>query len=593
MIAGMASIRKLAPELVNQIAAGEVIERPASVVKELVENAIDAGARRVEVALEDGGKRLVRVADDGCGIAAEELLLAVESHATSKLAAAEDLFCVRTLGFRGEALASMGSVADLRIASRLRAEGAEGAEIRVRGGAAEAVRPAGVAPGTTVEVRDLFFNTPARRKFLREGAGELRPAIEALQRLALGAPGVGFRLVHRGPGEAGESGWRLIFDARPTADPLERIADLFGRDLAADLVPVDGARGSARIAGFAALPRRTRGDAREQHVTMNGRPVRDRLIGAAVREAYQGFLMTRRFPIVFLALELAPEMVDVNVHPAKLEVRFREPREIFSLVRGAIAATLEDRKAVPALEPRGGAKYEPQRTRRPRSFRTDASAYSIPESSSGSSVISVAEERPVWGAPAADPTPPFLQLASGYLVVAAARGFEVIDPHALHERILYEEWKARLATGAVEVQQLLLPILVDLAPLDEARLADLRAPLAALGLVVEPFGPGTAAIQAVPALADRRAGRDWGGALRGLLAVEEDGGGPARATLLESLTATIACKAAVKLGERLRPEEVAALLARRAAADRSHLCPHGRPTALAFEERDLERQFKR
>lgn len=590
MIAAMGTIRKLPPELVNQIAAGEVIERPASVVKELVENALDAGARRIEVTLEDGGRGLVRVVDDGSGIAPEDLPLAVESHATSKLARADDLFHVRTLGFRGEALASMGAVADLRVASR-------GAEIRVRGGEAGEVRPAGVAPGTTVEVRDLFFNVPARRKFLRDGPGELRPAIEALTRLALGAPGVAFRMVHER---------RLVLETGAARDERERIADLFGREVARDLVPVAGVRGAARLRGFAALPHRTRGDSTLQLVCLNGRPIRDRLVTGAIKEAYHGFLMTRRHPIVFLSLDVEPEAVDVNVHPAKLEVRFREPREVFALVRGAIAEALGSRKEAPALRVRERAPaYLAAGSAAPRRwFPLPAGAPPLPVLAPGrSSTAAPVPGRPSTAGPAparlSAPGPKeaapseHLQLASGYLVVATADGFEVIDPHALHERILYEEWKARLAAGAVEVQQLLLPIVVELSALEEARL-ERRAPeLAALGLAVEPFGRGAAAIQAIPAVLGPRE-RDWGAILRGLLATEDDGAtGPSRDDILDALTATIACKAAVKLGERLSREEVAALLARREAAQRSHLCPHGRPTALRFTASDLERQFKR
>jgi DNA mismatch repair protein MutL len=584
----MGLIRKLPPELMNQIAAGEVIERPASVVKELVENALDAGARSIEIALEDGGRRLVRVADDGAGIAAEDLPLAVESHATSKLACVEDLFSVKTLGFRGEALASMGSVAELRVASR-REDAAEGAEIRVRGGAVEPVRPAARGRGTTVEVRDLFFNTPARRKFLRDTAGELRAALEALTRLALGAPAVAFRLTHR----AGEGPARLVLEARPTEDPLERIADLFGREVADDLVAIRGARGAARISGFAALPRRTRGDASQQHVVLRAaggagfRPIRDRLVSGAIREAYQGFLMSRRHPIVFLALEVPAEEVDVNVHPAKLEVRFREPREVFGLVRAAILEALEARREAPALTPAGRvAEAAPRWEMRP-------------PPRSAPPLLGGEEKPPAWSTPGpaaglAFPSPPaprHLQLASGYLIVEAGRGFEVIDPHALHERVLYEEWKARLAAGAVEVQPLLVPAIVEVTAAEDARAEELREPLAALGVVLEPFGPGALAVQAVPALLARE--RDWAAIVRGLLAAEEDGAGPSRAALLERLTATLACKAAVKLGERLGAAEVAALLARREAAERSHLGPHGRPTALAFSEGDLERQFKR
>ena len=634
----MTTIRKLPADLINQIAAGEVIERPASAMKELVENALDAGAPRIEVALEDGGRRLIRVADDGAGMGADDLPLAVASHATSKIANLDDLFHIRTLGFRGEALASIGSIAELRVASR-QAEG-DGHEIEVRGGATGEVRPAGVAKGTTVEVRNLFFNTPARRKFLRDGGGELRQCVEALTRVALAKPGVAFRLAHEG---------RLVFET--TADPaaeegsratLPRIADLFGSELARDLVPVSGARGAIRLGGYVALPRRTRGDSTQQFVSLNGRAIRDKLVGSAVREAYQGFLMTRRFPVVFLELEAEPDAVDVNVHPAKLEVRFRESRDLFALIVRVIRGVLEEERIDPVLAP-AHARVEPASrvaspahpepasraeplTREER--RSPSMAAPMARCASIFAATSVAEPRAEYrivttpptapvsasvpvavpdagraAAPTAAPSqaalfdrapaaaPAHLQLGSGYLVVETPAGFEVLDPHALHERILYEELRTRIAEGSVELQALLIPELVELSAIEEARLDAARESLAAIGLVVEPFGPRTAAIQAVPAILRRV--RSWDGVLRDLLGGVDDGAAPSRSAMLEHLTATMACKAAVKLGERLKPDEVAALLARRATADRSHLCPHGRPTALAFPAHELERQFKR
>ncbi|HVY61983.1 MAG TPA: DNA mismatch repair endonuclease MutL, partial [Planctomycetota bacterium] len=384
----MGVIRKLPQDLVNQIAAGEVIERPASALKELVENALDAGATRIEVALEDGGRRLVRVVDDGCGMSAEDLPLAVASHATSKIAELDDLFRIRTLGFRGEALASIGSISELRVASRPAA--GDGHEIEVRGGAASEVRPAGVARGTTIEVRNLFFNTPARRKFLRDAGGELRQCVEALTRVALATPAVAFRISHEG---------RLCFETQAGASPLERIADLFGRELAGDLVPVRNRRGAVEIGGFVALPRRTRGDSTQQHVSLNGRAIRDKLVASAVRESYQGFLMTRRFPIVFLELTAEPDAVDVNVHPAKLEVRFRDHRDVFALVVRTIRGALEAQRVDPVLAP--AAPAAPAATFRPAAapepYRYVPPARPAARVSEG--------ERPTYDAPAPDLAP--------------------------------------------------------------------------------------------------------------------------------------------------------------------------------------------
>ncbi len=569
----MGRISRLPPDLVNQIAAGEVVERPASVVKELVENALDAGARRIEVHLEGGGKRLVRIVDDGEGIAPEDLPLAVASHATSKLPGGlDDLFEIRTLGFRGEALASVGSVADLRLVSRAR--GAPlGAEVRVRAGEVDPVRPAAAAGGTVVEVRDLFAAVPARRKFLRDDGVELKHCIETATRLALASPGVAFRVDHEG---------RRAFEARAVEDPIARVGDLFGRDLARDLIPVEAARGRARVRGLASLPHRTRADSALQHVLLNSRPVRDRLIAGAIRDAYDGFLMVRRAPVVFLWLDVAPDLVDVNVHPAKLEVRFREPREVFQAARHAIRSALEASCPVPALALTG--TPTPARTA-PLPFG-DRAPFPLPAPSPSPFLSSLAPS------PSPAPADRCFQLRSGYLIEETADGFRLIDPHALHERILYEELKARVLAGALEVQSLLVPALVDLEPAAEAALEAAREPLAALGLVVEPFGPGVAAVQAVPALIPARC--DLAALVLDLIAaVAAERRPPAREAVFDSLLATMACKAAVKLGDPLKPGEMEALLARRALAERSHLCPHGRPTTLSFTQAELERQFRR
>ncbi|RME71977.1 MAG: DNA mismatch repair endonuclease MutL, partial [Planctomycetota bacterium] len=343
-----APIRPLPPELVNQIAAGEVVERPASVLKELVENSLDAGARRIEIAIEEGGRRLLRVVDDGAGIAAEQLPLAVASHATSKLHALEQLFSIRSLGFRGEALASIGSVSELRLASRPPGQPC-GAEIRVRGGLAGEVRPSAVAVGTLVEVRNLFFNTPARRKFLGSPAAESRACARTLMRLALASPEVGMRL---------RSGGRTLIEAPPSEGEhalRERVTALFGRAVTDDLVPVAFERDGLVVRGLAALPRRNRGDSTHQFVALKvrggrARPIRDKLIAAAIREAYRGLLMTRRHAVVFLELELGAEDVDVNVHPAKLEVRFRHGSNVFGTVVRALRAALDGALAPAVLE---------------------------------------------------------------------------------------------------------------------------------------------------------------------------------------------------------------------------------------------------
>ncbi|MHC4831930.1 MAG: DNA mismatch repair endonuclease MutL, partial [Planctomycetota bacterium] len=349
------AIQRLSPELVNQIAAGEVIERPASALKELVENSLDAGARSIDVVVEGGGLDLIQVLDDGQGIPKEQLALAVASHATSKLSAVDELFRIRSLGFRGEALASIGSVAELTVTAAQRgADGRAGQAhaIEVKGGKTSPVRPAALGAGTKIEVRNLFFNTPARRKFLRAPKGELRLCADALTRLALGAPHVRFRL----RGDAG----RVVFEAPAGRDRLARIADLFGQEVAADLVELDAERAGMRLTGYVALPRRTRGNGTQQFTTLTieggeaHRPIRDRVLVTAVKEGYRGFLMTRRFPIVFLDLTVPADAVDVNVHPQKLEVRFRQQREVFALIVSAVRSTLEAHEVLPALTARPG-----------------------------------------------------------------------------------------------------------------------------------------------------------------------------------------------------------------------------------------------
>jgi DNA mismatch repair protein MutL len=508
--------------------------------------------------------------------------------------------------------------------------------VRVRGGEVGGVRPAAVAPGSVIEVRNLFFNTPARRKFLSQAAGEARACARALTRLALGAPHVGFRLEHGG---------RLLLEApaQPEDDAAEalrgRITHLFGRALAEDLVAVSGARDGVRLSGLAALPRRTRGDSTHQFVTLKvrggeARPIRDKLLAAAIKEGYRGLLMTRRHAVVFLELEIDPSLVDVNVHPAKLEVRFRNRGDVFGMVVRALREALDARPELARLEVAADAAGAARRSAGP--DLGDRGAAAAPGAGPGRRPVQRWDWRPdsrdrsrevpalaaaasaatatCAGLPAEAPTrdpapggqpglsgleeaalPRSLQLSSGYLVVASGDGFEVIDPHALHERIIFEQLKARVEAGALEVQPLLVPTVVDLGPEEVAVAEQARAPLAEVGLVIEPFGAGSWAVQAYPALLEGPGGRrlDLAALVRDCLETVAEGRRLERSALLEHILATLACKAAVKLGERLREGEVEALLRRRAIAERSHLCPHGRPSALAFSGLDLERQFRR
>jgi DNA mismatch repair protein MutL len=635
-------ICRLSQSLINKIAAGEVVERPASVVKELMENAIDAGATRIDVSMEAGGVDLVRVVDNGCGIPADELPLAVASHATSKIATADDLFRVGTLGFRGEALASIAEVSRLVLRSRT-PESAAGAEIEVSGGAVGAVAPCGCPVGTTVEVRNLFFNTPVRRKFLRSAQTELGHASEAFVRIALAGQGIHFTLRHND---------RPVFDLPGAEGMLDRIARLFGRELAESLLWVESAHGRVRLSGYAAHPSQSRSHNRMQYLFLNGRCIRDRSLQHALGEAYRGLLMTGRYPIVLLSLQMPPELVDVNVHPTKLEVRFQESSQLYSQLLATLrtrflATDLTTRVQPPADRDPTGAHDEAQADRLrqrvvdwakgqvqswephqpsfagpiappattlgrgplevarldrswPAVGRPDEEEYEgyaeepeedAPRGDWPPAVRPEAEEELQQAAPHGDWPVRALQVHNRYLVAESEEGVMVIDQHALHERILYERLRARVAAGAIESQSLLVPQPVDLAPAEAAAAVEHRELLAELGMQIEPFGGETILVTTYPAML---ANLDPVEVLRGLIEpLMSAGKAPDRRDLLDGLLHTIACKAAIKAGDRLSPEEIAALLSERHLIDDPHHCPHGRPAALLFTREDLDRQFRR
>jgi DNA mismatch repair protein MutL len=656
-------IRQLPQSLINKIAAGEVIERPASVVKELMENSVDAGATRIDVAIEAGGVDLIRVSDNGCGIPAEELPLAVASHATSKIATADDLFRVGTLGFRGEALASIAEVS--RLLLRSRTPGASGgAELEVVGGLASPATPCGCPPGTTIEVRNLFFNTPVRRKFLRATATELGHVSEAFLRIALALPQIHLTLRHND---------RTVFDLPATSDWLPRIAAALGRALAEQLIWVTSADGPVRLAGYVAHPSESRGNNRSQYLFLNGRHIRDRSLQHALGEAYRGLLMTGRFPVALLSLTMPPEQVDVNVHPTKLEVRFQNSGQLYSQLLATLrtkflATDLTARVQTPAeadpaealdSQQAAGVRQQvvdwakgairswgsgggvsalpaaplvfpprPQPLELTRLERSWAPAAEIADeemqphslwSSAGVAAGSNEEPRsaPAWppgltgphpsapaATPAADASPAealgreprseplrALQIHDRYLVTENEEGVVVIDQHALHERILYEQLRQRVANGAIESQSLLVPEPIDLSPSEAAAVLEHRELLAQLGMRVEPFGGDTVLVNSYPAML---ANVDPVEVLGGLLEPLISGGKPPdRRDLLDELLHMIACKAAVKAGDRLAPEEIKALLDHRHLVDDSHHCPHGRPTELVFSREELDKQFGR
>jgi DNA mismatch repair protein MutL len=586
----------------NQIAAGEVIERPASVVKELVENALDAGATRVEVDLEEGGVKLVRVRDDGVGIEPEDLALAFESHATSKLAAADDLEHIATLGFRGEALASIGSVARCRLLSRPRGA-ATGAEIADQGGRRDEPREAGGPEGTTVEVRDLFYNTPARRRFLRTTPTELGRCLDVVQRLALATPGVGFVATHDG---------RRLFDVEPSMDLRARVRRTFGAELAEALVAVEAADGSTRLQGYVAPPRFSRRDTARQMWFLNGRPLRDRVLSRVLKEAYRGFLVEGRQPIVFLSLAVDPALVDVNVHPAKAEVRFREERRLFGFLvarlREAVRSTdmatpgerlvdlarrREDREGTAP----GGLRQMPLPA--PPSTPTAPREAALPRAPSAGGGTHVHEPPAAPSTPGSDTgweardelAGPFLQIARTYLVRALPDGFEVIDQHALHERLTFEGLLADVGAGRVEVQRRLVPELVEVSPAQARAVEEHVEPLARIGVELARFGERTIAVHGLPA---RLRHADAEGLVRDVVElIERTGKAPGARELLEEVLHRAACRASVMAGDELSEAEIRALLERARSAESDQTCPHARPTRVRFTLADLERAFHR
>jgi DNA mismatch repair protein MutL len=582
-------IRRLPPEVVNQIAAGEVVERPASVVKELVENALDAGALRIRVEIQDGGAQLVRVVDDGDGMTAGDLELAFASHATSKLGALADLDHIGSLGFRGEALASIGSVA--RCAIRTRRRGADaGAEVRCDGGAQSAVQPCGCPPGTQVEVRDLFFNTPARRRFLKSPGAEKARIQELLCELALARLDVDFALLS-------DDVEALRLPAGATL--AERFAQCFGRELVRGLLPVERAFGELRVDGLAGEPDLARRDGRLELLWVNGRRAGERSAVMAVRQAYREFLMGGRFPVYALRLSLPPDQVDVNVHPRKAEVRFLDSRRVAGSLHETVRAALNARGA--GVAGAGGVEIAADLPRARSGFPTLPATLFGEEGAEHMPPAVVREPAPLAGRPGPAPARPnpfrgarprFLQVHDLYLLLEIDDGLLIVDQHALHERVVYERLRAAQRARRVEVQRLLAPAVVALTPAEKAWVLDVRDQLATAGLAVDDFGPGAVAVHAVPAVLGKA---DPQRLLRAVLPLDGDD-----ADAKERLEAQIverfhsmACRSAVMSGDRLTDAEIEALLAAAATLEHPHNCPHGRPTVLTFTGQELERYFRR
>ncbi|MCZ6651603.1 MAG: DNA mismatch repair endonuclease MutL [Planctomycetota bacterium] len=623
----MATIQPLPDLLVNKIAAGEVIERPASVVKELLENALDAGATRISLTIEDGGKKLIRVTDNGSGIAADQLDLAVMPHATSKISSEEDLFRIHTMGFRGEALASIGSVAHLNIKSRA-SQAEEGAEIHVAGEEIQSRTAVGCPVGTTVEIRDLFFNVPARRKFLRGANTESGHVQEQFARVALPNPQVEFELFN---------GSRRVKHLPRCEDMRERISAFHGTEIAQDLIRIERDERGLRIVGYAAKPAQNRASGKWQYVFLNGRYIRDRYVQHAVKEAYRGLMEHDRFPVVFLSLGIDPEQVDINVHPTKIEVRWQDSNMIHSQVLSALRETFLQHDLTPALSARRAVapltseQRLEERQRIADFFKqaTPASAGDAPsrigsEMPRQTASVSMADlamrfqdgsdaERAAAGEEASGfrlqatgaspearspepgacrPSPaPVLQLHKTYLVTETDEGMLIIDQHALHERIIYDQLQRRIASGTLEAQRLLIPETIEMTSEHVSVLQDHHALLQKLGIDFTLYGETTVAVQSFPSVLHNSAITPFVKDLADRLA--EKGNKPHTEVLIHEVLDMMACKAAVKAGDPLTDEEMRGLIQQRDVVDKSSNCPHGRPTTLRFSLADLERQFKR
>ncbi len=596
-------VRQLTEAVVNRIAAGEVVERPASVVKELTENALDAGALRIEVMTDGGGRRLIRVTDDGAGMTRADLSLAVERHATSKLPE-DDLMAIATLGFRGEALPSIGAVARLVITTRHASEPNAWA-IEVDAGAKSQVKPAALSEGTRVEVRDLFYATPARLKFLKTDRTEAEAIRDVVRRLAMSRPDVAFTL-------AGEERAPVTWGAAlpGAAGQLARLGDVLGPEFRQNAVEVRGGREGLRIEGYAGLPTYSKGNGLSQYLFVNGRPVRDRLMLGAVRGAYADYLPRDRHPVVALFVTIEPREVDVNVHPAKSEVRFRDS----GLVRASIVRALHEALArdTQRVATTGGsatvASFRPNAA--PRTGWNWRASPARPLTQGATALAGFAEAAQAAfdvGAPAADArvvadaTAPDLldrplgaaraQLHDTYVVAQTRDGIVIVDQHAAHERIVYERIKAALEKTGVARQILLIPEIVDLEEADVERLAARAGELARFGLVVEPFGPGALSVTETPSLLGEL---DAQALVRDLAEhmAEWDEALPLERRLMH-VAATMACHGSVRAGRRLKPDEMNALLREMEATPNSGQCNHGRPTYVELKLSDIERLFGR
>jgi DNA mismatch repair protein MutL len=605
----MAEIRVLNDRLINKIAAGEVVERPASALKELLENSLDAGARELRVDLEAGGKRLIRVVDDGAGMDSDDILMALERHATSKIRQFEDLEEVVSLGFRGEALPSIAAVSRMVLRSRP-VGAAEGREVTVDGGVIKGVKPCAMAPGTSVEARSLFYNVPARRKFLRTTPTEYGQCQGIATQYALAFPEINLMLRHNGATQ---------INATPTNSVKERIAQVLGSKLLERLVQFELNEGETGIVGFAGEPALHRSDASMLHFFVNRRAVRDKVLMHAVREAYGDLLPKRRFPAVFVFLEMPARAVDVNVHPSKTEVRFRRPAEVHGLVTRALRGALsrskplaslprekaEKRSAAPTPSSQAATLESLDRALRRRRERAEPridfqepreaeSQAEMPAQSEVAQKEAASEETEPqrFRVEGIDPRDlvPLGQIRDSYIVVRFSGGMMLVDQHAAHERVLFEQLSRAAAGGQPAAQRLLHPLVVDLPPA-QARIVESRAEdFAALGFEVEEFGPGSVALRSMPASIDPDMAEEL---LSGMAADLESFGRASPEKLRKQLVISAACQGAIKINTPLSGEKMRWLLDELFRCEMPMRCPHGRPVVLTFGEDDLRRRFGR
>ncbi|MCF6155196.1 MAG: DNA mismatch repair endonuclease MutL [Candidatus Brocadia sp.] len=629
----MSQIKILPVAVINKIAAGEVIDRPAAVVKEVIENAIDAGASRIDTHLEDGGRKLIQISDDGIGMDAEDLALAFQSHATSKLRNADELFAIHTLGFRGEALSSIGAVSHASIISRVKGS-LHGAEVTIDGGILGKIKECGAPEGTQVEVRDLFFNVPVRKKFLRTIPTEMAYISEVLTRFALSYPAIHFTLMHNN---------RTVFNLPPVRDTAERIAICFGDEMKKQLIPVFLREEQFVLSGFIVPPFFDKANARMQFIFLNGRYIKDGAIFRAISESYRGKLMHKRYPILFLFLQVEPTEVDVNVHPTKTEVRFRNTNAIYNYVLSALkeglskstAKTIAVSSPLPGLEKESVAAEEADLVKKSLweqfSFRktdpnltgldfqkrmeiplnspckkeklmkeegreVDGEGFPNEGKSGGCNTVQAGDEaerkEKAFPSEGTGKKKTCFQIHDAFIVEETDGGLNIIDQHALHEIILYHEIERGMRTSQSPSQRLLIPELVELSPKDFFNIISLKENLRGLGVEVEEFGLRTIAIRSFPQVLRRLHGKEFIESLLAGLSDEDYLKG--KDIILDKLISIMACKGAVKAGQRLEPQEIEELLKMKKRINAyTNNCPHGRPTTLYFSLDELQKQFKR